>query len=135
VLTENGILNRLMPRPASWPTKSALPSSASAFTTSPWRTTVRFFCLSEEGQTYVIAAGKTFKQLHVNELDEMAQATPALARRAFFYSEPKAVCTPSAGSSDPDAGAVCRMWKAYRFAAPSSFSMYVLPDRNASMHF
>jgi len=59
--------------------------------------------LSEEGQTYVIAAGKTFKQLHVNELDEMAQATPALVA-SVFYSEPKAVCTPSAGSSDPDAG-------------------------------
>ena len=36
------------------------------------------FCLSEEGQTFVVAAGDTFKLLHVNPLDEMAQATPAI---------------------------------------------------------
>jgi hypothetical protein len=36
------------------------------------------FFLSEEGKTFVVAAGETFKLLHVNSLDEMAQATPAI---------------------------------------------------------
>ena len=34
--------------------------------------------LSEEGDTFVITAGETFKLLHTNPLGEMAQATPAL---------------------------------------------------------
>ena len=36
------------------------------------------FCLSEEGKTFVIAAGEKFELLRVNLLDEMAQATPAI---------------------------------------------------------
>jgi hypothetical protein len=34
--------------------------------------------LSEEGQTFVIATGEKFQLLHVNELDDMAQASPAI---------------------------------------------------------
>jgi outer membrane protein assembly factor BamB len=78
VLTETGILNRFDARTGKLTYKERIASSASAFTTSPWAYNGKIFCLSEEGQTYVIAAGTTFKQLHVNELDEMAQATPAL---------------------------------------------------------
>ena len=35
--------------------------------------------LSEEGKTFVIAAGEKFELLGVNPLDEMAQASPAIA--------------------------------------------------------
>ena len=38
----------------------------------------KLFCLSEEGQTFVIATGEKFQLLHVNELDDMALASPAL---------------------------------------------------------
>jgi hypothetical protein len=37
------------------------------------------FCLSEEGNTYVIAAVKEYKLLRINSVEEMAQATPAIA--------------------------------------------------------
>ena len=35
--------------------------------------------LSEEGKTFVVAAGEAFQLLHVNSLDEMAQSTPAIS--------------------------------------------------------
>jgi hypothetical protein len=49
-----------------------------AFTSSPWAYNGKVFCLSEEGKTFVVAAGEEFKLLHINPLDEMAQATPAI---------------------------------------------------------
>lgn len=49
-----------------------------AFTSSPWAYDGKVFCLNEEGETFVIAAGEKYELLNVNDLDEMAQATPAL---------------------------------------------------------
>ena len=49
-----------------------------AFTSSPWAYSGKVFCLSEEGKTFVIATDEKFELLHINLLDEMAQATPAI---------------------------------------------------------
>jgi outer membrane protein assembly factor BamB len=49
------------------------------FTASPWAYDGKIFCLSEDGDTYVIQAGREFKQLGKNRLDEMCMATPAIA--------------------------------------------------------
>ncbi len=40
----------------------------------------RIFCLTETGETHVVAAGREFRVLHVNRLGEAALATPAVAR-------------------------------------------------------
>jgi outer membrane protein assembly factor BamB len=53
---------------------------ADKFTASPWAYEGKLFCLSEDGDTYVIQAGPEFKVLGKNTLDEMCLATPALAR-------------------------------------------------------
>jgi hypothetical protein len=58
--------------------RTRIDPAAAAFTTSPWVYNARLFCLSEEGQTFVIATGEKFQLLHVNELDDMALASPAL---------------------------------------------------------
>lgn len=50
-----------------------------AFTASPWSYAGKIFCLSEDGDTVVVQAGKEFKVLGKNSLDEMSMATPALA--------------------------------------------------------
>ena len=34
------------------------------------------FCLSEEGYTFVVSAGEQIRLSHVNELEDMAQASP-----------------------------------------------------------
>jgi outer membrane protein assembly factor BamB len=78
VLSENGILSRFEARTGEMTYKERVAPEASAFTSSPWAYNGKIFCLSEEGQTYVLAAGRKKELLHVNALDEMAQATPAL---------------------------------------------------------
>ena len=77
-LTETGILSRFDARTGKMTYRTRIDPAATAFTTSPWAYNGKLFCLSEEGQTFVIAAGEKFQLLHVNELNDMAQATPAL---------------------------------------------------------
>lgn len=77
-LTETGILTRFDAKTGKQTYKTRIDPTATAFTTSPWAYNGKLFCLSEEGQTFVVATGDEFKLLHVNELDDMAQASPAL---------------------------------------------------------
>jgi outer membrane protein assembly factor BamB len=78
VLSEKGILSRFDSKTGKLTYKERIDPEAGAFTSSPWAYDGKIFCLSEEGKTFVIAAGETFKLLHVNSLEEMAQATPAI---------------------------------------------------------
>jgi outer membrane protein assembly factor BamB len=55
-------------------------AGASAFTASPWANNGKLFCLSEDGDTFVIQAGPEFRLLGCNELQEMCMATPAAVR-------------------------------------------------------
>ena len=57
---------------------------ATAFTSSPWANNGRIFCLSEDGDTFVIEAGPTFKALGRNKLNEMCMATPAALRGSLI---------------------------------------------------
>jgi outer membrane protein assembly factor BamB len=59
-------------------------ADASAFTASPWAYNGKIFAMSEDGDTYVIQAGPEFKVLRKNPLNEMALATPAVARGSLF---------------------------------------------------
>jgi outer membrane protein assembly factor BamB len=89
-LTETGILSRFEAKTGKLTYKTRIDPAATAFTTSPWAYNGKLFCLSEEGQTFVIAAGEKFELLHVNELDEMAQASPALVgERLLIRTESK----------------------------------------------
>jgi len=55
-------------------------AGANAFTCSPWANNGKLFCLSEDGDTFVIQAGPDFKLLGCNKLQEMCMATPAAVR-------------------------------------------------------
>ena len=76
-LTENGILNRYDAKTGQQTYKTRIDPTATAFTTSPWAYNGKLFCLSEEGQTFVIGTGEEFKLLHVNALDDFTLASPA----------------------------------------------------------
>ncbi len=80
VLNEVGILTRFDARTGvqSYKQRLASDGGSGAFTSSPWAYNGRIFCLDEEGKTYVVRADPKFEVLHVNSLDEMAQATPAI---------------------------------------------------------
>jgi outer membrane protein assembly factor BamB len=78
-LTETGILNRYDAKTGKQTYKTRIDPAAANFTTTPWAYNGKLFCLSEEGQTFVVTTGDQFQLLHVNELNDMAQASPALA--------------------------------------------------------
>ena len=57
---------------------------AAAFTASPWAYNGKIFAASEDGDTYVIEAGREYRLLGKNTLDGMVLATPAIARGSVF---------------------------------------------------
>jgi len=64
--------------------KVRLDPGVNAFTSSPWAYNGKIFCLSEDGDTFVVQAGKEYKLLGKNSLDEMCMATPAIARGSLI---------------------------------------------------
>jgi outer membrane protein assembly factor BamB len=48
------------------------------FTSSPWASDGKVFCLDDKGQTFVLEAGPTLKVLGVNKLDEMFWSSAAV---------------------------------------------------------
>jgi len=60
--------------------RQQIAAGATAFTASPWANNGKLFCLSEDGDTFVIQAGPEFKVLGRNPLNEMCMATPAAVR-------------------------------------------------------
>jgi outer membrane protein assembly factor BamB len=60
--------------------KQRIAPDARAFTASPWACDGRLFCLSEDGDTYVIRPGPAFELLRTNRLGELCMATPAVVR-------------------------------------------------------
>jgi outer membrane protein assembly factor BamB len=64
--------------------KQRIEAGAGAFTSSPWAYNGKLFCLSEDGDTFVIQAGPDYKLVGKNSLGEMCMATPAIARGSLF---------------------------------------------------
>jgi outer membrane protein assembly factor BamB len=59
-------------------------SGARGFTSSPWAYDGKVFCLDDNGTTFVVQAGKEFKELGKNSLGEMFWSSPAVAGGALF---------------------------------------------------
>ena len=57
---------------------------AGTFSASPWSYNGKIFAISEDGDTFVMQAGKEFKVLGRNSLGEMTLATPAIANGSVF---------------------------------------------------
>lgn len=64
--------------------RQQIAAGATAFTSSPWANDGKLFCLSEDGDTFVIQAGPEFKVLGKNALNEMCMATPAAAQGSLI---------------------------------------------------
>ncbi|MGH9834850.1 MAG: PQQ-binding-like beta-propeller repeat protein [Blastocatellia bacterium] len=64
--------------------KQRIDPATGAFTSSPWAYNGKIFCLSEDGDTFVIQAGAEYKLLGKNSLDEMCMATPAMVRGSLI---------------------------------------------------
>jgi outer membrane protein assembly factor BamB len=79
VLYDRGLFGCYDARTGKEVYKERMGGGATAFTASPWAYDGKIFCLSEDGDTFVIAAGPEYKSLGKNSLNEMCMATPALA--------------------------------------------------------
>jgi len=64
--------------------KQRIDPAAAAFTASPWASNGKLFLLSEDGDTFVVAAGPSYQLTGKNSLNEMAMATPAIAGDALY---------------------------------------------------
>ncbi len=64
--------------------KQRFKGKTSGFTTSPWAYNGKIFCLSEDGDCFVIEAGKEFKQVTMNSLEELCMASPAITNKSLL---------------------------------------------------
>ncbi|QEG24182.1 outer membrane protein assembly factor BamB family protein [Mariniblastus fucicola] len=79
VLQDNGILQRYDTSTGEQSYKKRIKSSGADFTSSPWVMGDKLFCLSEQGDTYVLKTGSEYELLHTNSLGEFCMASPAVA--------------------------------------------------------
>jgi outer membrane protein assembly factor BamB len=59
-------------------------SAGNTFSASPWAYGGKIFCLSEEGDTFVLNPGDGYDEVAKNSLGEMTLATPAVTRDGLF---------------------------------------------------
>ncbi len=60
--------------------KQRLEAGANAFTASPWAYNDRIFCLSEDGDCFVVEHGRDYRLVRKNSIGELCMATPAIAQ-------------------------------------------------------
>lgn len=78
VVYDNGIISRFDSQSGEQSYKERIKSTGADFTSSPWAYNGKVFCLSEQGDTYVYKAGTEHELLHVNSLEDMCLASPAI---------------------------------------------------------
>jgi len=73
--------------------RQRITTEGGTFSASPWAYNGKIFALNEDGTTYVIQAGREFKVVGKNALDEFTLATPAIANgRLFIRTATKLYC-------------------------------------------
>ena len=82
---DNGVLSCFNARTGKRIYQERLGRGASGFSASPVAADGKLYFTSETGDVYVIKAGPEFESLAINSLDEVAMATPAIARGALYF--------------------------------------------------
>jgi outer membrane protein assembly factor BamB len=79
VCTDNGILSAYDPKTGARIYQQRVSPEAAGFSASPVGAGGRLYLTSEEGDVFVVRAGRTFELLATNRLGEIAMATPAVS--------------------------------------------------------
>ena len=66
-------------------------ADAGAFWASPWAFDNKIYCLDEKGTTHVIQAGREFKELGKNKLDDIFWASTAIAKSSYIFRGEKGI--------------------------------------------
>ena len=81
---DNGVLNVFDALSGARVYRARVGGGGRTFAASPWAYDDKVFFLSEEGETFVVAAGSEYREVGVNALNEMSLATPALSGDSLF---------------------------------------------------
>ena len=82
--TDNGILSAYDAKTGERIYRSRVSEAAGGFSASPVAAGGRLYLASEEGDVFVVKAGRTFELLATNPMGEIAMATPALSGNMLF---------------------------------------------------
>ena len=85
VCRDNGVLSVFDVRTGQRHYQGRLADGRTGFSASPVASNGRIYFTSEEGDVYVLKAGKAFEQIGINPLGEVAMATPAISEGAMFF--------------------------------------------------
>jgi outer membrane protein assembly factor BamB len=66
-------------------------TGAKAFWASPWAFDGKIYCLEEKGTTHVIQAGREFKELGKNKLNDIFWASTAIANGSYIFRGEKGI--------------------------------------------
>lgn len=83
-VTDNGILSAYDAQSGERIYRSRVSDAAAGFSASPVAAGGRLYLASEEGDVFVVKAGRTFELLATNPMGEIAMATPALSGNMLF---------------------------------------------------
>jgi outer membrane protein assembly factor BamB len=83
-VNDNGILTVLDAGTGKDVYKARVGGGGHTFSSSPWAYDGKVFLLSEDGDTFVVAAGGEYRELAKNPLGDMTLATPAIGADSLF---------------------------------------------------
>jgi outer membrane protein assembly factor BamB len=84
VLAHNGVLDAYDVETGAELFRARVPEIGSGFSASPVAADGKIYLANEDGAIAVVAAGRAFRHLATNEIDESIMATPALSRGVIF---------------------------------------------------
>jgi outer membrane protein assembly factor BamB len=77
--TDNGILSAYDPKTGNRIYQHRVSTNAGGFSASPVAAAGRIYLASEDGEVFVVRAGRTFELLATNPMGEILMATPAIS--------------------------------------------------------
>ena len=89
VCTDNGILSTYDPKTGARIYQQRVSPNAAGFSASPVAAAGRIYLTSEDGDIFVVKAGRTFELLATNPMGELCLATPAIAGDMIFVRTDK----------------------------------------------
>jgi outer membrane protein assembly factor BamB len=84
IVTDNGILSAYQIADGTRVYQQRLSPGAGGFSASPIAAAGRIYLTSEDGQIFVVRAGRTFELLASNDMNEVCMATPAVSGDLLF---------------------------------------------------
>jgi outer membrane protein assembly factor BamB len=78
-LSNNGIIVAYDPRTGAVINRARIGKNGGAFTASPVASDGRLYCVNEDGEVYVLKAGRDLTLLARNDMNEIVAATPAIS--------------------------------------------------------